>query len=330
MRPNGADDGAVRAALDYIVAHQSEDGSWVDWSLPMGESDAWTTAYVGFRLGSLAPAFAKVVQAAKRAAAEWLERHVSDDGGWGYNVAAGTDADSTAYAILFLRGEGREVRGGSYDCLRSFQREDGGFSTYHPRNDSDSWGMSHPDVTPVAGLALLGGSGIDDIGVRRALRYVVEGRSPAGGWNSFWWETDLYSVEANIRFLGRSAPVWDDGSTRELLRKHSAGTPFEAALLLSCLLLSDPLPAGEAVDLAESLVRTQLDDGSWPSLPTLRVTKADCPEPWNSEDPGPLFSDQRRLFTTATALSGLCRIGPPGRRSSLLPAKGAMSAKRGP
>jgi len=41
--------------------------------------------------------------------------------------SVGIDADSTAYAILFLASEGFSIPHGSYDRLKSFQRQDGGF-----------------------------------------------------------------------------------------------------------------------------------------------------------------------------------------------------------
>lgn len=36
-----------------------------------------------------------------------------------------------------------------------------------------------------------------------------------------------------------------------------------------------------------------------------RVTRRDCDSPWDSPDPGPLFADPERIFTTATVLAAL-------------------------
>src|ERR1700722_10729424 len=83
------------SSLEYILSRQRRDGSWGDWALPPGESSIWTTAFVGCRLTGLA--------------ATWLEERIFSDGGWGYNEEVGSDADSTALAILFLASQGKRV-----------------------------------------------------------------------------------------------------------------------------------------------------------------------------------------------------------------------------
>jgi hypothetical protein len=52
----------------------------------------------------------------------------------------------------------------------------------------------------------------------------------------------------------------------------------------------------------------QLPDGSWPSAPILRVTKPSSLEPGDAEGlASPVFADDRRLFTTATAAAAIDR-----------------------
>jgi squalene cyclase len=298
---------AISACLGYITSRQRKDGSWVDWKLPTGESDAWTTAYVGSKLAFLPDHLKGRAEEATRSAAGWLRRNVYEDGGWGYNREVGSDADSTSFSIIFLESAGEEVPSASRELLASHQREDGGFSTYTARSPRDSWGASHPDVTPVALMALLGRGG-GGAALDRGTEYVLKSRTAGGWWNSFWWASSLYGTEANISFLNAFRPKWDWGITLECLLETKTWNSFETALLASSL---SQLPFGtkemEVSELVEELILTQQDDGSWPSAPVLRVTRRDCFDPWNREDSGPLFPDPRRLFTSSTVLEALCR-----------------------
>src|SRR6266404_5070315 len=133
---------AIGAGWKYIRDKQSKDGRWTDWQLPPGRSSTWTSAYIGYKLRLLPTHLAENVARARRTAAEWLLANEFPGGGWGYNESVGIDADSTAYAILFLASEGFSIPHGSYDRLKSFQRQDGGFSTFQPSDDVGSWGCS--------------------------------------------------------------------------------------------------------------------------------------------------------------------------------------------
>src|SRR4051812_14303346 len=95
-------DRSISDALDYLLALQAAEGSWSDWDLPPGSSSVWTTAYVGCKLQCL-PAHLKAKAAGPIAAAsQYVLEHQFADGGWGYNTLAGSDADSTSFAILLL------------------------------------------------------------------------------------------------------------------------------------------------------------------------------------------------------------------------------------
>src|SRR5579862_3356209 len=103
--------------LDYILSLQSDDGSWTDWKLPPGTSAIWTTAYVGYKL-QLLPGDLRLKAAwSRHASTRFLAENQFEDGGWGYNEAVGSDADSTALAILFLASEGQAVTELAYDRL---------------------------------------------------------------------------------------------------------------------------------------------------------------------------------------------------------------------
>jgi hypothetical protein len=294
---------AVSGGIEFLARRQSETGSWTDWDLPPGPSSSWTTAYVGCQLGALAR---DAQRPALRRAACWLADRERPDGGWGYAAGVGCDADSTAHAILFLSLVRAEVGVATYDRLESFQQPDGGFSTYAADDGLGSWGLSHLDVTAIAARALMRDGRSRAVAVGRALDYVCDQRDEAGLWNSFWWSTPLYATAACLSLLAAAGVGLDPTPTRESLRGLEAASAFERALLVDCLRL-----AGDTCDpsraLVEALASEQLADGSWASVPVLRITDRGCSTPWSAPSPGLLYADPDRVFTSATVVAALAR-----------------------
>jgi len=302
----------VGGCIDYILRQQSSDGSWTDWALPPGPSDQWVTAYVGCQLDAVPHQLCSLGTPEKNSAAHWLIRHEFNTGGWGYNDKVGSDADSTAHAILFLSGMGFPVSENSYKRLTEFQQSDGGFSTYSRDDGLGSWGLSHPDVTAVAARALLAKLGHDNAMLNRARGYLTDQRDDNGLWNSFWWKSPLYATEASLSLLGAAGVRTDLEQTCRGLSGMTAENAFERALLIGCLLhTGDDAARSRAATLADRLIAEQLPDGSWASAPVLRVTDRDCIAPWNLTHAGLLYADPRRLFTSATVLRILCTMTDP-------------------
>jgi hypothetical protein len=298
---------ALVAGLDYVLSCQSIEGSWKDWKLPPGESRAWTTAFVGYKLGKLPSRFKSRSISARRAASEWLIRSIFPDGGWGYNEVVESDADSTAYAILFLCSERKSVSEESYRRLTEFQCADGGFSTYIASGSTSSWEVSHPDVTPTALRALLTKYSRDSRLIRNGINYVLESAS-SGLWNSFWWDSFLYSTEANLSLLHETGIRFDTTITKKGLVRTNPRNAFEVALLLLTLSYADAQTwSAHANALMDRLLGEQQSDGSWESKPILRVTKSDCFRPWELQDSSALFPDPHRLFTSSVVLEALSR-----------------------
>jgi Prenyltransferase and squalene oxidase repeat len=297
----------IEAALDYVLSRQADDGSWTEWALPPGSSSQWTTAYVGCRLRHLPPRLAATVAPRLRAAGSWLSEHAFANGGWGYNEAVGVDADSTSLAILFLASARVRVSGAAFRVLAGLQGTDGGFSTYAARGEPNSWNVSHPDVTPVALLAMLTDPSPDGRAIRRGVTYVVRQQMSQGLWNSFWWSSCLYGTEASLSLLsamGIAAP-----SSASALTQMEPDNPFETALLvLSFHHLGCDTPHGEVEEAVDKLVCQQQPDGGWNSAPILRITRPDCYEPWACGDAGQLYDEPNRLFTTATVLQALTEV----------------------
>lgn len=294
---------AIFRGLGYILAQQDREGSWTDWALPPGSSSEWTTAYVGFRLSRLDAPFRREVAERLDRAARWLIAHRFPDAGWGYNPAVESDADSTALAILFLTATGRSRPRESYDHLRRFQRPDGGFSTFLPDGLTDSWGQSHPEIAPVALLALqTDPNGLPEVVTARGLDWILRARRSDGAWNAFWWSTPLPASDANLALLA------------------TLGVPLEIPAVLQCWEPNDSLQtahllsitaaagcAGRLGDLARQLIDAQAWDGRWQSEPALRIPPRNCVRPWDEEVASPLFADPMRLFTTATAIGALSK-----------------------
>jgi squalene-hopene/tetraprenyl-beta-curcumene cyclase len=295
---------SLTAARDYVLALQALDGSWTDWALPPGSSSIWTTAYVGWQLHGLrAQRRAAAAQSLGRAA-RWLRERQFRDGGWGYNETVGSDADSTSLGMLLLDAVGGGAPANAVEHLLGYQQSNGGFATYPAAGAAGSWAAPHADVTPVALLALLPHLGVRDSRIRRGIAHVLQQQAADGVWQSFWWSSFAYATHASLALL---RTVGSRGRHLVELADVDPDNAFETALLLSCEL--DVGGRGSAIERRIArLISTQQADGSWASVPMLRVTRRDCFEPWAEPDSGPLFADQHRLFTTATGLGALARL----------------------
>jgi hypothetical protein len=292
---------ALSRGLAFVLAAQDAQGAWTDWALPPGPSPDWTTAYVGLRLSSLgSPYRAALAEPLGRAARKLLSRQAAD-GGWGYNPAVEPDADTTGQAVLFLAAAGQPAPPGACAFIARHQQPDGGFATFVPDALTGSWGVSHPEITPVALLALRScPGGLPQWNLDRGLAWLCRARRPDGLWNSFWWHGPLVATEAILAFhaaLGRPEPP------PSALARSIPADSFETALLVS--IMATARPTTQLEQLARRLLADQADDGSWKSAPTLRITAHDCEQPWNAVAAGPLFADPQRLHSTATALAAL-------------------------
>jgi squalene cyclase len=298
----------IKAGWRYIEDKQSGAGQWSEWELPPGISTTWTTAYIGCALRLLPSRISTNARTVLHRAADWLLSNESPEGGWGYNRNVGIDADSTACAILFLDSEGFTVCEETYETLLSFQRPDGGFSTYKDLEPFGSWCRSHVEVTSLAVLALLTKYPRHSEVIERGISHVIQQQRQGGGWNSFWWRSWLYATAASLAVFEKTDVEIDTRELRQALVLTVPENPFECALWLACTAaVSHNLATEDAWFWIERLLSQQQPDGSWKSEPILRVTNRDCFEPWKSEDSGRLYSDPARLFTSSTVVAALCR-----------------------
>jgi squalene cyclase len=325
---------ACERGVRFLLASQGRDGLWRDFLTPAGEASQWPTGFIGTAL-HLACAPADPLQRAGNA----LLAGQNADGGWGYNEAVPSDADSTAWVLLFLTHLGR--RGAACDraasCLISHQRaESGGIATYF---DADpirgfmgmrrwvpfwGWCSPHTEVTAVAARALAASAPARCATQGRAAWDFVRSRQRAdGSWSSYWWTSPHYTTLQAVQLalsIGNHNAVsravdWairtqdDDGGWGAAHGPRS----FATALSLSILLHANAA-AGAITRGVQRLVALQQADGGWPSHPIMRIPLPADRDP-NGEgrwrlvrfSGGLIIADQHRTFTSAACLAALAR-----------------------
>ena len=295
---------AIDAAAHFLIAAEEPTGGWTDYLLPVGASTSWVTAYVADALWSAREVVRDLEEIdtacsnAARALRQW-----ADHGRWSYNANTDCDADSTALALILLHSMGEPAPAASAS-LQPFRNADGGYGTFAGAGTGIGWGQSHADVTPTA-LRALGAAKLDP-----SLGACCASRSDNGSWHSYWWKTDLYATEANLRLLDiglrydeckRSLP-W-------LLCAPETANAFEVALLSLALgHVTAEASTARLNQLLELLLTLQHPSGAWSPGAWLRVTYPECIAPWLSPNrSGPLYCDCG-LFTTATALRALVDV----------------------
>jgi squalene-hopene/tetraprenyl-beta-curcumene cyclase len=259
------------------------------------------------------------------------------------------DCDSTAWVLLAL-SSASDFRFRPLPIERALQflqqhqdRSSGGFSTYILAEEIQElieapskeaiigWLHPHCCVTSVAIQSLLvHGMPIEDRTIQNAAVYLLSQKSDIGIWNSYWWKGYSYSTYHALRALSlckflsereRAKTIaylltvqlkdgsWNDSS-------GTKGEVFATAFTILALLLS---PGRETLTSAKRgidwLIRHQLEDGSWPSFPILRIPPAKVTDPqlwkeWriNQMGTGVVIADKGRIFTSAAALWALMQF----------------------
>jgi squalene-hopene/tetraprenyl-beta-curcumene cyclase len=324
---------AGRAGVAFLLERQDEDGLWRDFETLAGASADWVTGYVGVHL-RLAGAPRSHLDRAARAL---LERQ-REDGGWGYHEGVPTDADSTAYAGLFLacgRWAPPQAAGRVRRCLERHRQGGGGVATYAeerpireymelPADHSIAgWCRAHVEVSAAAGLALaaLGGDGAPAWG------FVRSRQRPEGRWESYWWALPHYPTAVAVALATRlqGAAGAEEAAARAVRwlagAQHDDGTwpaapggppdAFATALAVGALARAGG-PADRVARGAAALAGLADADGGWTAEPALQIPPPDVEEPgdvrsWRTGGLGTavVVGDGRRLYTTATAVGAL-------------------------
>lgn len=313
---------ALHDGVRYLCDLQEPDGQWRDYALPVGASNQWVTAYVGYSLARCATLSGNPLAAsAAKKAVEWLTENKAYSDGWGYNDTTGPDADSTAITMALLRELGQPTDSVAAEYLRTQWRTDAGIATYSAPN---AWGQAHWDVTPLAYLAL---GGEDQERLKdEFFNAMLSNRIPGGMWRSYWWRNPYYSTYITLdvlRQLHLAEPVGLPASVDTVLRADNA---FD----LSCLIGTRCLRGAGREELGahlRGLLRWQAADGRWPGAANLRVTDDQCYAPWDAPI-GEYFSDQLATITTATVVGMLAML--LSRETSVLPKSPVPTPRQAP
>jgi hypothetical protein len=271
---------------------------WRDFRLPVGESDAWVTAFVLVQLAELAPGrLAAPLRQAIEEALDWLEAARTPQGGWGYNGSVEDDADSTAWAILALRRHGRAIPPVAVRLLERCGRAGGGTGTYPDDSPyGPGWKASLPDVRAVAAMAL------DKPAPETMVAPPPQALTSEGLPAAYWWASPLYTCWTQIEWAARCGGARLPDQLRRSLLGYRTQNAWEDALLVRCLLHIHPAGLEEPV---QRLLAGQQRDGGWPASAWLRLARAEVLEPWRVIDAGPLYPDHNGVFTTAGAVAAL-------------------------
>lgn len=334
---------ALRGAVDFLTAAQSRDGLWRDFRTLAGLSSEWVTGFVVDALASSQLGWEESLTARKA-----LVRRQRPNGGWSYNSHVPTDCDSTSWVLIAI-GQGRLWRPSMIVRATRFLvehivAEQGGFSTYCLRDGierftklppamTDGWRTTHPCVTSVAiqSLLLNGMRSTDPI-VQRACHYLNDPAEPSGQWRSYWWNGYGYCTYHALRALGMAgsrtpatvraahSAVLNDERPDGGWRDDPDGTSAAFATALAVLTLT-VCPTSDSLQAArrgvEWLLAHQQPDGSWPTVPILRIPSPPTTDParvetWRVDEGGTnvVIADQNGIFTTAAALRAIATYAP--------------------
>lgn len=320
----------LQSSVDFILRAQNEDGSWNEFFNEAGTSDIWATAFIVFFLKRNALTYSSTSVAIEKGVS-FLRENLTQ-GKWAYNSDWIPDADSGTFVQLVVNDE----RCASQQIhWLTYQKENGGFSTYNSekdilaslnweggKNDVTGWTAPHFCVSVVAFYFLKKekSNGVHLI----ALEKYITKKLMSGEGKSYWWSSPVYSIS----FLVRSLPYLQDGELKDLI--IDAATEISAqeanhqglidnstimtALWVEALCSVPSLQAKYSKEIAnwvQALATRQMSDGSWESTNDLVIPSPETllPEPalWPVATRGmnirPL--EFNRLFTSSVCTSAI-------------------------
>jgi len=313
--PAPSTEAMMERASAALFERQGQNGLWRDFLLFNDESNEWASAFVAT---ALVEACGRRASRAATDAMSRLARQQRPDGGWGYDDASASDADSTAWVLrLHARFGGLDAnassRAAAFLCAHE---KSGGIATYRKEADltvfaivtpdmpDDGWKQAHCCVTAAA-------SPFVDWDVRP---YLAAEQTADGSWRSYWWFHGAYPTALCAEALGGSAAYAANLDAACAWAMHEAARPeltdFDAAWCLRILLLRPEDHAGclAAARIVERLRERQLPDGRWRTGALARFPMPDLlAADLDASDRIFPFQDQHGLFTTAAVLAALAR-----------------------
>lgn len=277
----------LERAASFLASRQDADGYWRDYRLEPGQSEAWTTACVGFALFQVAGSCIEVDKAAR------ILLSTIRTCGWGYNSRTPCDADTTSWVLRFLSAIDAIDGLDSASLLSTYVTHSGRVHTFPSSDFFGSWGQEHDEVAALVGIALLS-AGV--FGLAERVRHGVLSRAR---WKPFWWRCYSYVCAQSLEFLSLGGGIPDEVMKRESATmaclSPSPSSAFDLAQRLSATTyLSGNLPWG-------ALLEAQEKDGGWPLSYELLVYDQ------RDEFSGVPKADDRRLMSTAMSMLALLK-----------------------
>lgn len=289
-RTNGE---AVLAGLEFISAGR-EDGHWTDFSVLGSTLEVWVNSYVLARLAEVPGDFIhRDFRLRMEESLDWLMDARTPDGMWGTGRDLEADADTTAWAVIALRGHGRKPPQAAVEFIRGCQRPNGGFAAYPETSQMEGlYKLGATDTTVIAmkALALPNPAAEEFLAARLQTEVAPSWRRLASRLQLCSEMLELEDGMVSWFLLNRASR-----STAQ----YPADNAFEQSLLLRCLLRQRMQRAWPE---AAKLRNMQLQDGSWdssaglgPAMPGVAVR----------QKAHSLITDDKKILTTVTAISAL-------------------------
>lgn len=300
-------------AMDFLSAARSQDDLWRDFRLVNGMSDEWVSGFVGFALaiGAGPGAHASLGQTASA-----LLNRQRADGGWGYNAISPSDADSTAWVLKLLArlGRGGAAAAHGHAFLRSHLLPGGGFATYAPSTPISFGDDQTPDDSGWRGSHVCVAANAADLLPEPLLGLLRSEQRLEGHWTAYWWRNDRFATALAVEALStaadresrRRACAW---ARTELAEARSA---FDRACLIQILCAGGSDDRRKAREACSALAAEQRDDGSWAPGAEMLFTH---PSARTRSGGDSVIIDHRGLFTTASVLMAITRVGGLEQRS---------------
>jgi hypothetical protein len=309
---------SLAAGINFLARGQHPDGSWSDFWLPVGTSDAWVTAYIGLALHRvtayplLNETLRDLATGCITRAAAWLLAQPRPLLGWGYNATVLPDADSTAHALSLLARMALPIPDEALAFLKKHKAPGAGYSTYVGRDSNHRWAQSAPDITAAVLRALYDVGALDRASLALEWQALLGSLQDVHGrWQGYWWPTPNYAT-------GLVLEVWQLAG-RPALRlpvdgQFATGSAFDIAWAM----YARRVCGGDTQLLLKQLLAGQAKDGGWLDAPILRVP----PSHGLPAGRTVIARDARRLFTTATAITALLYVEHlPDKASIFAPAQ---------
>lgn len=303
----------IERGLFFLTNNQEPNGSFIDFELPPGPSNAWVTGFVAVAIHETAELMSIQCEETIQSSAKALISSMRP-GGWGYNDNTATDADSTSFAIRAILRAGYSVPRSSEILLKPYIDENGHGHTFLNPDKMGNWADCHADVTASIGLAL------KEANVSKSLRNLVinaclEARNTHGIWIGYWWHQPCYATWINLQFLRIEGAL-----TKEIAQSAKQGilnlsgdlSVFDVASILG-ILLENRFVTGDFIpeEIVKYLLRLQQANGEWPFSYSLILPLQRPVEKGRKVDDtdlkAPCYADVRNLFTTAVVIQVLAR-----------------------